>query len=306
MRIVVTGSTGFIGTALVRALVGRGDDVVCLIRPATTSRRSEVSNNVREWNPSAGVLNPDDVNGSDAVIHLAGEGIGERKWTPTQKQRIVESRTTSTALLANTIAGVPEPPALFLSGSAIGYYGDTGQIAVDEHVAPGHDFTAQVCVAWEHAAGPAAEAGITTTFLRTGLVLAAHGGVLKRMLLPFRLGLGGRSGSGNQWMSWISLRDEVAAIIHLIDTPIDGPVNLTAPEPVTNRDFVSALGHALHRPTILPTPRLPLYAKFGKELVDTLMFASQRVLPSALLESGFQFRDTTIQECFANLSDAAS
>ncbi len=213
---------------------------------------------------------------------------------------------TSTELLAGVMSDLPNPPSEFLSGSAIGYYGDTGGAAIDERGAPGADFASQVCIAWENAASAAPASGIRTTFLRTGLVLGAHGGVLKRMLLPFRLGLGGRSGSGKQWMSWISLRDEIGAIIFLLDHAIAGPVNLTAATPVTNGTFVRALGHALHRPVVLPTPKLPLTAKFGRELVDTIMYSSQRVVPAALLTHGFQFQDVTIEECFKNLLNPAS
>lgn len=305
MNIVVTGSTGFIGEALVAALIGRGDHVVRLVRPGTKPSSGAVLGTTAVWDPPSGTLDPVVFEGCEAVIHLAGEGIGERRWTPAQKTRILESRTVGTGLLARVISELPQPPRVFLSGSAIGYYGNTNDTAVDETGTPGTDFAAEVCVAWEHAAAAARDANIRTTFLRTGLVLGVHGGVLKRMLLPFRMGLGGRSGTGRQWMSWVSLRDEVAAMLFLLDHDVPGPVNLTAPTPVTNRRFTHALGRALHRPAVLPTPKLPLYAKFGKELVDTLMYSSQRVVPAALLSHGFQFQDVTIEECFSHALNLA-
>ena len=228
--------------------------------------------------------------GVDAVVHLAGAGIGDKKWTPERKQLILESRTKATDLLARTLAGLARPPAVLISGSAVGYYGNRGDAVLTEESPPGDDFAAGVCVAWEAATAPAAEAGIRVVTIRTGIVLAAHGGALQRMLLPFKLGLGGRIGSGEQYMSWIALDDHVDAVRHLLGAAsVSGPVNLTAPNPATNAEFTHALGGALHRPTILPTPLLPLKALYGSELVEHLLVNGQRVLPRALEADGFSF-----------------
>ncbi len=290
MDVLVTGSHGLIGSALIPRLRAHGHRVVRLVRDAP-----EGADDVR-WDPDAGAIDAAGLEGVDAVVHLAGAGIGDKKWTPQRKQLILESRTRGTGLLARTLAGLQRPPTVLVSGSAVGYYGDRGAEPLTEESGPGDDFPAQVCVAWEAATAPAAEAGIRVVTIRTGVVLAAHGGVLHRMLLPFKLGLGGRVGSGEQYMSWITLDDHVGAVRHLLTADsVSGPVNLTAPEPATNAEFTRALGAAVHRPTLLPTPLLPLKAVYGSELVDTLLVEGQRVLPRVLEGSGFAFGATDIE-----------
>ncbi len=255
MDVLVTGAHGLIGSALLPRLRADGHRVVRLVRGAP-----EGADDVR-WDPAADTIDAAGLEGVDAVVHLAGAGIGDKKWTPARKQLILESRTQSTDLLARTLAGLTRPPQVLLSGSAVGYYGDQGEQVLVEESPPGDDFTAQVCVPWEAATAPAEAAGIRVVHLRTGIVLAAHGGALQRMLLPFKLGLGGRVGSGEQYMSWIALDDHVGALRHLLTTDsVRGAANLTAPNPATNAEFTRALGNALHRPTVLPTPLLPLKA----------------------------------------------
>ncbi len=290
MDIAVTGSTGLIGTRLVRDLSAEGHRVLRLVRPGSGPSGGDTA----VWDPAAGTIDAAALEGIDAVVHLAGEGIAEKRWTDEQKDRILSSRTEGTGLLARTLAGLDRPPATFLSGSAIGYYGDTGDSVTDESGSAGDDFPARVCVQWEAAAAPAVEAGLRVAYLRTGIVLDAGGGALGRQLPFFRFGLGGRAGSGRQYLSWITLRDEVRAIRFLLDAGIAGPVNLTAPAPVTNAEFTKTLGRVLGRPTtILPMfgPRL----LFGRELADSLLLTSQRVVPAALEAAGFSFEDPELE-----------
>jgi uncharacterized protein (TIGR01777 family) len=284
VNVLVTGAHGLIGSALIPKLRADGARVLRLVRG-----EPEGSDDVR-WDPTAGTIDAAGLEGVDAVVHLAGAGIADKKWTPERKRSILESRTEATGLLARTLAGLARRPAVLVSGSAVGYYGNRGDEVLTEESGPGDDFTAQVCVAWEAATAPAADAGIRVVTIRTGIVLAAHGGALHQMLLPFRIGLGGRLGSGGQYMSWIALDDHVDAIRHLLATEsVSGPVNLTAPNPVTNAEFTRALGGALHRPTLLPTPLFPLKAIYGSELVQHLLVDGQRVVPAALAGSGFAF-----------------
>ena len=284
MDVLVTGSHGFIASALVPRLRAHGHRVVRLVRGAP-----EGSDDVR-WDPDAGTIDAARIEGVDAVVHLAGAGIGDKKWTPARKALILESRTRATGLLARTLAELGRPPRVMLSGSAVGYYGNRGSEELTEESSPGHDFPAQVCQAWEAATAPAADAGIRVVHLRTGIVLAAHGGTLQRMLLPFRLGLGGRIGSGEQYLSWITLDDHVAAVLDLLDAEgVTGGVNLTAPHPATNAEFTRALGAALRRPTVLPTPLLPLKIVYGGELVEHLLVNGQRVIPRVLQQRGHHF-----------------
>jgi uncharacterized protein (TIGR01777 family) len=281
--ICLTGAHGMIGTALIPRLRADGHRVRRLVRGAP-----EGADDVR-WDPDAGTIDAAGLEGVDAVVHLAGAGIGDKKWTPERKQLVLESRTRGTGLLARALAGLDRKPSVLVSASAIGYYGNRGDDTLTEDELPGHDFGAQVCVAWEDETKAAAEAGIRVVRMRTGLVLAKQGGLLQRVLLPFKLGIGGRLGSGKQYMSWIALDDDISAIVHLLDTAsLSGPVNLTAPNPVRNREFTSSLGHAVNRPTILPTPMFGLKIVYGGELVDTLL-GSQRVSSAKLQESGFEF-----------------
>jgi uncharacterized protein len=281
MRVAVTGSTGFIGSALVPALEQAGHEVARVRRgdgPAPT------------WDPDAGTIDTAALTGIEAIVHLAGEGIGEHRWTPEQKQRILKSRSAGTDLIARTAAALDPPPSVLVSASAIGIYGDRGDEDLREDSPLGDDFLAGVVQAWEAATAPAAAAGVRVVSLRTGIVLARKGGALGRMLLPFRLGLGGRIASGKQWMSWVTLDDVVGGYLHALTTEsLDGPTNLTAPNPVRNEEFTKTLGEVLHRPTVLPTPLFPLKAIYGPELVQQLLVGGQRVLSEKLAASGFRF-----------------
>lgn len=276
MHVVVTGSSGLVGTDLVRALRDRGDRVTRLVRSPTSEP------DTAHWDPAAGHLEPGLFDGVDAVVHLASEGIGERRWTTEEKRRIRESRTQGTGLLARALAGRVSKPARLVSASAVGIYGDRGDAVLTEESSLGQGFMAGLCREWEAAARPAEDAGIAVTYLRSGVILAGHGGLLKRLLLPFKLGLGGRMGSGRQYISWIALRDEIAAILHLLDGELTGPVNVTAPNPVTNAEFAKLLGRALRRPAVLPTPLLPVKVRYGSQLVQELMLEGQRVMPARL------------------------
>jgi uncharacterized protein (TIGR01777 family) len=289
--VLVTGSHGFIAGALIPRLRADGHRVLRLVRGDP-----EGLDDVR-WDPDADEIESDRLEGIDAVVHLAGAGIGDKKWTPERKQLVLTSRTRGTGLLARTLAGLTQQPSVLVSGSAIGYYGNRGDAFVIEESAPGTDFTAEVVRAWEDATQPAEEAGIRVVRIRTGIVLAPHGGVLKRLLMPFKLGLGGRTGSGDQYMSWITLDDEVGAIAHVLThDDVRGPVNLTAPNPVTNRELTSALGGALHRPAVLPTPLLPLKVLYGAELVQSLLVDGQRVSSAKLVASGYEFEHEQIDD----------
>ncbi len=289
MDIVIAGGSGFIGTALTHSLAEAGHRVVRMVRPGSSARTAG-SGDTLAWDPAAGSIDAAGLEGVDAVVNLGGVGIGDRKWSPARKAEIRDSRLVATRLLADTLAGLTRPPGVFVSASAIGYYGNRGDEELTEASAPGDDFLAEVCVAWEDAAAPAAAAGIRTPLLRTGIVLHPSGGVLKQLLTPFKLGLGGRLGPGTQYMSWITLADEVAAIRAAIDDPaLAGPVNLTAPNPVTNAEFTATMGTVLGRPTALPTPLLPLKLRFGAELVQHLLLDGQRVRPARLEAAGFGF-----------------
>jgi uncharacterized protein (TIGR01777 family) len=293
MKVLVTGASGLIGSAVSDALRARGDAPVALTRGGRDS--GDVS-----WDPERGELDPRVFDGVDAVVHLAGQGIADHRWTADQKRKIAESRTRGTTLLTSTLAGLPTPPRVLVSGSAIGYYGDRGDEELTEDSGPGGGFLAGVVAQWEHAATPAEAAGIRTVRIRTGIVLARHGGVLASLITPFKLGLGGRTGSGEQWMSWIALADEVGAILHAIDHEhVSGALNLTAPSPATNRDFTRALGRALHRPAVLPTPLVPLKLRYGDELVRELLLFSQRVRSDKVSSSGYVFRHPRLQDALS-------
>ena len=293
MRVAITGATGMIGSALRRSLGGSGHEVISITRSARGA--SDV-----EWSPSEGTIDPTALEGLDAVVHLAGAPIGENRWTDEVKRHIVDSRVDGTRLIASTLAELSEPPKVFLSGSAIGYYGDTGDTLTDESSGPGSDFLADVCVTWEGAAEPAADAGIPTTLLRTGIVLSTEGGALARQLPFFKMGVGGRSGSGRQYQSWISIDDEVGAIEFLLTHHVSGPVNLVAPQPVTNAEFAKTLAGQLHRPsTVIPMfgPRL----LFGRELADSLLLTSQRIDAGVLGDIGYEFSHPTLDNALSDL-----
>jgi hypothetical protein len=296
MDVVVSGSTGFIGSAVVDELRRGGDRAIRLVRPAS----APVDGPSVAWDVDAGSMDATGLEGVDAVIHLAGAGIGDRRWNAAHKRAVLESRVRGTELLARSLAGLARPPRVLVSASAVGYYGDRGDEVLTEQSTPGRGFLADVCRAWEAAAAPAAEAGIRVVHPRTGIVLARHGGVLPRMLLPFRFGAGGRVGSGRQWMSWIALSDEVDALLHLVRAEeLVGGVNFTAPEPVTNADFAKAAGRALHRPAVLPAPAAALKLALGREMASELLLAGQRAVPARLEASGFKFRHPDLEGALA-------
>lgn len=287
MNVLVTGSTGLVGSALVSFLEASGSRVTRLVRSQprpVPPRRDEVF-----WDPDAGRLDSSALEGLDAVVHLAGENIAGR-WTARKKARIRESRINGTCLLAEALAGLARPPAVLVAASAIGYYGDRGETVLKEESSPGEGFLAGVCRDWEAAAKPAVQKGIRVVHLRIGLVLSRAGGALARMLPPFKLGFGGKIGSGKQYVSWIAIDDLVRAIgLVLAEKGLAGAVNAVAPNPVTNLEFTRTLGRVLHRPTIFPLPAFAARLAFG-ELGQELLLASQRVEPARLLASGYSFR----------------
>lgn len=289
MVIAVSGSSGLIGSALTGALEARGHTIKRLVRrPARGS--DEIS-----WDPAREQLDARALEGVDAVIHLAGENLA-RRWTAGARDRIRSSRVNGTTMLARALAAMPTKPRVMLSASAVGIYGNRGDEILDESSTLGNDFLASVCKDWEGATAPAADAGIRVVHLRTGVVLSRREGVLAKMLLPFRLGLGGRLGDGRQWMSWIALTDLVAALAFLLRAePVSGAVNLVAPNPVMNAEFASTLAHVLGRPAVFPVPRFALTLLFGQMAEDTIL-SSQRVRAGRLLDNGFKFKLPTLDE----------
>ena len=284
MHVAVTGSSGLLGTALRRALTAEGHRVSRLVRRPSAGP-DEIS-----WDPVAGVLDPAALAGVDAVVNLAGAGIGDKRWTDAYKRELLDSRVLTTSLLARTMAAMDTPPAVLLSASAIGIYGDRGDQVLTETSTAGTGFLADICRAWEAATEPAEAAGIRVAHLRTGIVLSREGGALTKMLPLFRMGLGGKMGNGRAYWSWISLEDEIGAIRFLLDNPVSGPVNLTGPEPATNAEFTRTLGSVLHRPTLLPVPSFGPKLLLGGELAEALLFTSARVVPQALADAGYSFR----------------
>ncbi len=298
MKVAVTGSSGFIGTALTAALAAAGHDVVRVVRgdgggPDTV-----------RWDPKAGTIDAAGLAGIDAAVHLAGAGIADHRWTDDYKRELVASRLDGTSVFARTLAGLDPRPAVLVSASGIDYYGDRGDEVLDETSSKGTGFLSDLCAGWEAAADPAREAGIRVVHTRSGIVLSPRGGALKKQLPLFKLGLGGRFGSGRQWQSWIALDDEVGAMLHLLTTDVAGPVNLTAPNPVTNADFTKSLGAVLHRPTLLPVPSFGPKLLVGSELADVLLYESKRVLPRALEASGYSFRYPTLDSALRGLLTA--
>jgi uncharacterized protein len=292
MRIAITGASGLIGGALVPHLRAQGHEVLRLVR-RTSGAPDEVT-----WDPMGGTVEVGGLVGVDAVVHLAGAGVGDHRWTDAYKATIRDSRSVGTATLATALASMDRPPSVLVSGSAIGFYGDTADTAVDETAPAGSGFLADVVVAWEAAAQPARDAGIRVVHPRTGLVVAGRGGAWAKLWPLVRLGVGGRFGSGRQWWSFISMRDELAALTYLVDRPLEGPVNLTAPHPVTNAEMIRAMGQLLRRPTVLPVPAKALEIALGEFSSEIL--GSVRVLPTRLLEAGFEFQDPTIDKALAH------
>jgi uncharacterized protein (TIGR01777 family) len=294
MRVAITGSTGLIGSALTRSLLADGHAVVRLTRARTRPAASDGSESAR-WDPAAGTVEQGALEGVDAVVHLAGAGVGDKRWTDAYKREIRDSRVEGTRTLARVLAESRRPPRVLVSGSAVGYYGDTGDRVVDESTPPGGDFLARVCVAWEAAAAPAAEAGIRVVHPRTGLVVSAKGGAWGRLFPLFRAGLGGRMGSGRQYWPFISLDDQVAALRYVIDhEQARGPLNFTGPEPLTNREITRAMGRALRRPTLATVPAPALRLVLG-QFADGVI-GSCRAVPAGLLAAGFTFRHPTIEQ----------
>lgn len=294
MKIVVSGASGLIGTQLVAKLSQSGHEVIRLVR------RSPKAGEI-QWNPKTGMLDAAALEGADAVIHLSGAGIGDKRWTSGYRKEILDSRTDTTALLAKTIASLSRKPSVFLSGSAIGIYGARSDEQLTEVSTHGTGFLAEVCEQWEAAAKPAVEAGVRTVYLRTGIVLSPKGGALKKLLPLFKLGVGGKFGSGKQWQSWISMDDEIGAIEYLLTANVSGAVNLTAPNPVTNAEFTKVLASVLKRPAIVPVPTFAPKILLGGELADALLFTGQRVIPAALNASGYTFKHTTLESALRSL-----
>src|SRR6185503_1796944 len=285
MKILITGSYGLVGSALIKSLTAGNHEVIRLVRHTRTAGAPEA-----EWQPDKGLIDKAQLEGLDAVVHLAGENIGEGRWTSEKKRAILDSRIKGTALLSETLASLQRPPGVFLSASAIGYYGNRGDEKLTEGSSPGDDFLANVCKEWEKATQPATEKGIRTVLTRFGIILDEHGGALAKMLTPFRMGIGGRIGDGKQWMSWVALDDVVGALQFVIrDQFVNGPVNFVAPIPVTNAEFTKTLGSVLSRPTFLPVPAFGVRLAFGSEMADSLLLSSQRVEPSVLTARGFGF-----------------
>jgi uncharacterized protein (TIGR01777 family) len=292
MDVAITGASGLIGGALSRALERDGHRVARLVRPQT---RDPGGDAIR-WDPVEGSIEAEGLEGIDAVVHMAGVGIGDKRWTEAHKREVLRSRTEGTTLLASTLAGLRRPPSVFVSGSATGFYGDGGDRGLTESSPAGEGFRAEVVQAWEAAAQPATEAGIRTVLLRTANVLTPDGGLLPFLLTPFRLGLGARFGSGEQWFPWITLDDEVAVIRFAIDdVRLQGPVNAVAPEAITNASFAKALGRVLHRPAPwwAPAPVLELIA--GRERAREALLSSAKVVPEVLAGAGFTFGDPHLE-----------
>ena len=298
LRVGITGSTGLIGRTLSEQLKAKGHEPVQLVRRQTVPDKNSAADSSGDqvvWDPEAEYTDSSDFEGVQAVVHLAGEPIAARRWTQKQKDRIAQSRIQGTRFLSETLANLKNPPDVMVSASAIGFYGDQRDSVLDESANPGDDFLSRVCQKWEASTKPAQDAGIRVCHARTGIVLTPSGGALAKMLLPFKLGLGGNIGNGRQWMSWITLKDEVESLLWLLTSDIHGPVNLTAPNPVTNAEFTSTLGRVLKRPAFLPTPKLALSALWGRELAEALLYSSIRVNPSVLQESGFEFNHPELE-----------
>jgi len=302
MKVAITGATGFIGSALSERLRSAGHAVVRLVRPASHVQAPQAAGvATAEWDPGRSTLDRDRLAGVEAVVHLAGESIAGGRWTQARKAAIRESRVRGTGSLASALAQLDPRPSVFVCASAIGYYGDRGAELLDEKAAPGRGFLSEVVQAWEAAADPARAAGIRVAHVRFGLVLDPAGGALAKMLPPFRLGIGGRLGSGRQFMSWVSRADVVGAILHAIATPaLQGPVNVVAPGPVTNAEFTHALGRALGRPARIPVPATAIRLLFG-EMGEELLLSSARVLPARLRETGYRFQDQELERTLREL-----
>jgi len=285
MKILVTGSTGLIGSALIPALESKGHQIVRLVRSAPQNKETEIF-----WDPEKGTLNADELEGIDAAVHLAGENLADGRWTEEKKRRIRESRVKGTRLLSEALAKLKRKPQVLVSASAVGFYGNRGDEILTEQSASGADFVAEVCREWELATQPAALVGVRVVNLRFGVIFASEGGALKKMLFPFKMGVGGKLGSGQQYMSWITIDDAVGVIEFALENEkLRGPVNAVAPDVLTNKEFTKDLGSALSRPTIFPIPAFMVRLAFG-EMADETLLTSQRVEPLRLKEEGYVFK----------------
>ncbi len=288
MKILISGSNGFIGQHLVRYAKDQGHAVYRLVR-------GKGGADTMSWNPALGLIDSTQLEGFDVIIHLAGKNIAEKRWTTRTKEEILKSRVTSATLLSSTLLKLKSPPAVFLSASAVGFYGDRGEEIITEDAPPGNDFLSQVCVSWEKAAQLSPQLSTRVIHLRFGMVLSKEGGALKKMLIPFRFGLGGRLGNGKQYVSWITITDLLRAIFHCIKEPsIFGPVNITSPNAITNDEFTNTLGQMLRRPTIFSLPAPILRVIFG-EMADVLFLSSIRAIPSKLQSTRFHFEHESIR-----------
>jgi uncharacterized protein (TIGR01777 family) len=290
----MAGSSGMLGRRLRQRLAADGHEVVPLVRRSPSAGE-------RAWDPAGGCIDPSVFDGVDAVVNLAGAGIGDRRLTRRRLAVVTESRLGPTALLAASMSGRSHRPSVFLSQSAIGFYGDTGDETVTESSPAGTGFLAELVAAWEEAARPAASAGIRTAWCRTGVVLTAKGGLLGRLAIPFKLGIGGRLGTGRQWWSWVTIDDWAASMSHLLAGDLAGPVNITAPGAVTNADFTAALGRALRRPAKLPVPAWALRFALGERRATALALSSGRVFPERLTSDGFEFRHGDIDAALVSV-----
>jgi uncharacterized protein len=290
MRVAITGSSGLIGRVLVAALLEHGHEVLRLVRRPPGLDEAF-------WDPAQNLLPPGALEGTDAVVNLSGVGIGDRRWSEERKRAIYDSRILSTRLISHTAASLSQPPNVLVNASAVGFYGSRGDEILTEESSSGTGFASSLCRDWEEATYEAARAGTRVVNLRSGIVLARAGGALARQLPIFRLGLGGKLGRGDQWVSWISLRDEVSVILHaLVEDSLSGPLNSCAPAPVTNAVFTQALAHALKRPAMFAVPRIALYGALGRELAEELALTSQRAVPQRLNTAGFSFKDPSIDD----------
>jgi uncharacterized protein len=290
MRALVTGATGFIGRRLVREL----DRPVILSRRPEEARMILGALEIHAWNPEEAPPPAEAFEGVEAIFHLAGDSVASGRWTAAKKARIRSSRVTGTTNLVEGLRKLKQRPRVLVSASAVGYYGTRGDEVLEETAQPGTDFLAQVCQEWEAAAGRAREVGLRVVTARTGMVIGQRGGALAQMLTPFKLGLGGRLGDGRHWMPWVHLDDVAGLMIHAAKSGIDGPMNVAAPHPVTNREFTSTLAQVLHRPAVFPVPRFALALLFGE--LSTVLLASQRVMPRVAEKTGYRFHFTSLEE----------
>jgi len=307
MRILISGSTGLVGTALTSALLERGHDVVSLVRPASGRGPQNTSGQVTgiSWDPLTGALDPA-ADGADAVVNLAGASIAGGRWNEKRKALLRNSRISATNNLVGALKGLRRPPSIFLAASAIGFYGDRGDEELEESSSPGNDFLARLCVEWEAESNRAQTFGARVATLRFGVILARHGGALPQMALPFRFGIGGRVGSGQQWISWVTLRDVVQTICFAVENDsFSGPANVVAPHPARNADFAVSLGRVLHRPAVFPTPAFALRLALG-EMADALLLSSQRVTPERLAHLGYRFADPDLLPALRSVLEQSS